>query len=114
MRKRLWKYLLGMSAALWPLATFAVTITNPLGTTDVRAIIARVINGAIAVSGSLALLMFVYGGLVWLASMGRPDWIDKGKKTLTWAVIGIAVVSLAYIVTYTIFAAMLTGKTTIT
>lgn len=116
MLKRLFASSIGSFLGLAPLAALAaVELTNPLGdTTDVREIIARVINGAIAISGSIALLMFVYGGLVWLASMGRPDWIEKGRKTLTWSIIGITVVALAYIITYTIFAALLTGSTEIT
>ncbi len=115
MKKRITSFALVALGGFWPIATFAtVIITNPLGTTDVRIIIARVINGAIAVSGSLALLMFVYGGLVWLTSMGRPEWVEKGRKTIMWAIIGIAIVALAYIITYTIFAAILTGSTNVT
>ena len=115
MKKRIGTFFLSVFGACIPAFTFAaVSLTNPLGTSDVREIVARVINAAIAISGSIALLMFVYGGLVWLASMGKPDWVEKGKKTLTWAIIGITVIALAYIITYTIFAGLLTGSTTVT
>ena len=115
MQKQAYIFFFTLLAYLAPISALAKTVnlTNPLDETDVRVLIARVINGTIAVSGSVALLMFVYGGVVWLASMGRPEWITKGKQTLLWAVIGMAVIALAYIVTYTIFAALLTGSTTI-
>jgi hypothetical protein len=93
-----------------PLLTQAqVTITNPLGVSDPRLIAGRVIKGALSVSGSLALLMFVYGGLIWLLSAGRADWVSKGKQVVLWASIGIVAIASAYTVTNAIFNAILTG-----
>jgi hypothetical protein len=48
--------------------------------------------------GSLALLMFVYGGFVWLTSRGESEKIVEGKKILLNAVIGIVITFSAYVV----------------
>ncbi|MFH1711863.1 MAG: pilin [Patescibacteria group bacterium] len=92
------------------IAAAQVTLTNPLGTTDVRVIIGRVISGVLAISGTIALVMFIYGGLIWMTANGRQENIDKGKRVLTWAILGIVVITSAYVITNTIFQALLTPE----
>ena len=50
---------------------------NPLGNEDedanVNILIGRVINAALGVVGSLALLMFVYGGFTWMLAAGNNE-----------------------------------------
>lgn len=46
----------------------------------------------LALSGSLALLMFIYGGFTWLTAAGSSERVDKGKKILTGAVIGLIII----------------------
>ena len=80
------------------------TLTNPLGkTTDVPTIIGNVIKGVIGIVGSLALLMFVYGGLLWMTSMGNQEKVDQGRKILIWATAGLVVIFSSYVlVSFTI------------
>lgn len=51
--------------------------------------LARII---LAMSGSLALLMFIYGGFKWLTAAGSAERVDEGKKILTGAVIGLIII----------------------
>lgn len=76
--------------------TGASKITNPLGTSSPEVLIGRVIKAALGIVGSIALLMFIYGGFLWLTSMGSEQKITKGKQVITWAVIGLAVIFLSY------------------
>lgn len=75
-------------------------LNNPLtGTdeaTDVNVLIGTVINGIMGVVGSLALLMFVYGGLLWMTSSGNSEQVEKGKKTLIYAALGLIVIFASY------------------
>jgi hypothetical protein len=50
----------------------------------------------LGISGSVILLMFVYGGFLWITSRGDAKRIEKGKDTLTHAVIGFAIIILSY------------------
>src|SRR5689334_6300855 len=43
---------------------------NPLGTTNIRTIINRVIRTALGFVGALFLAMFVYGGALWMTAAG--------------------------------------------
>lgn len=51
----------------------------------------------LGITGSLALLFFVYGGFLFLTSSGKEQQITKGKTILTQAAIGIIIIFGAYI-----------------
>ena len=91
-------------------STTAPVLVNPLGTTDVRFIFARVISGALSIVGSFALLMFVYGGVLWLTSRGETKAIQKGKDTLTWATLGLVIIFSSYVVVNALLTGLLTGS----
>lgn len=104
--------LLGLLILVVPMVAFAqdgVSLTNPLGTTDVRVLIGRIIQAALGVSGSVALLMFIWGGFMWLTSAGNADRIDKGKKILIWSTIGMAVIFSAYTIVNAVILAITQG-----
>lgn len=50
----------------------------------------------LGISGSVALLMFVYGGFNWVFAQGRPEYIQTGKDTMKHAIIGLAIIFGAY------------------
>ncbi|MBU0531216.1 MAG: hypothetical protein ABIG32_02930 [Candidatus Uhrbacteria bacterium] len=84
----------------------AVELTDPLGGADIPTIIGRVIRVALGLSGTLALLMFIYGGFTWMTSGGAKDKIEKGRNTLLWAVIGLAVIFFAYVAVELVITAL--------
>jgi len=71
-------------------------LENPLGVDNINQGIGKVINAALGLTGAIALLMFVWGGVQWLISGGNADMVKKGKATLTWAALGIVVIFTAY------------------
>ncbi|PIT93804.1 hypothetical protein COU00_02430 [Candidatus Falkowbacteria bacterium CG10_big_fil_rev_8_21_14_0_10_43_11] len=77
-----------------------VSLTNPLTNNtsgvDIPTLIGRVINGVLGVVGSLALLMFIYGGLLWMTSAGSDEKVKKGKDILVWATLGLIVIFTSY------------------
>lgn len=82
--------LLALSATGTPAS--AATLYNPLGDRSIPELIGFFIQAALGISGSIALLMVVYGGFLWLTAGGKTDRIEKGKQTLLWSVIGLAVI----------------------
>ena len=73
-------------------------LNNPLGSSieTPQALIGQIINSVLGVVGSLALLMFVYGGITWMTSSGSPEKVKKGRDIIVWSAIGLAVVFSAY------------------
>lgn len=92
-----------------PHVSLAAELTNPLYTTDIRNVIGRIIQAILGVTGAVALLMFVYGGFLWLISGGENEKVKKGKATITWAVLGLAVIIGAYMLVSTIISALEKG-----
>lgn len=72
-------------------------LCNPIeGVDDPRIFIGRLIKGILGLSGSVALLMFVYGGLVYLTAQGESERVQRAKNTLIWATMGLAVIFGSY------------------
>ncbi len=70
----------------------------------------RLVKGFVGVAGAVALFFFIQGGFWWLASGGNDERIKKGKDTLTWAVLGLAVIFGSYFILSFIIS-ILTGNT---
>ena len=103
MQRRTLLTILFCAALLLPLPfaahadTETVYLINPLGITDPRLIIGRIIKGVLSVIGSVTLLMFVYGGVLWITAMGEQKKVDRGKHILVWGTLGIGVVAGSYV-----------------
>ena len=70
---------------------------------DVAKFIGKIIQSILSVIGAFALLLVVFGGLSILTSHGNPEGISKGKKTITWAIVGVGVILGSYaLVSYVI------------
>ncbi len=86
--------------------TNVVEICNPIDATSPQQLIGKVIQAVLGISGSLALLMFVYGGFVWMLSGGNAEKVTKGKNTLVWASIGLVVIFSSYALVKAIFTGL--------
>lgn len=73
-----------------------VSLTNPLGTTNIPEIIGKGVGVVMGLVGTIAFVVFVYGGFNWLTSAGNSEKIQKGMQAMLWAGIGIIVVFSSY------------------
>lgn len=72
-------------------------LVNPLpGITSIADLVGRIIKGILGVVGSLALLMFVYGGVRWIVSAGEPKEITAAQHIIRNATIGLFLIFFAY------------------
>lgn len=65
---------------------------------DVMRMGLNVVDIILGVVGSLALLMFVYGGIMMLISAGNSDKVSKAKGIIIAAVIGLGIVFASYLI----------------
>ncbi len=63
-----------------------------LGTEDFRVTVMKIVRVALGFLGVLAIAIILYGGFVWMTSGGNPEKIDKAKKILVSAVIGLVII----------------------
>lgn len=67
-----------------------------LGTTDIRITIARIIRTFLGLLGIIAVVLILYGGFLWMTAAGNEEQVDKARKVLTQAVIGLAIILSSY------------------
>lgn len=81
--------------------TGQVCIANPLDgkiNSDYtpQKFIGNIIKALLGVIGSIALIMFVYGGFMWMTAAGDKNKVTKGMDTMLWAVLGLTVIFSSY------------------
>lgn len=76
-------------------------LCNPLGSnTSPQVLIGNIINAIMGLVGSIALLMFIFGGLTWMTSGGSAEKVKKGRDILIWSAIGLLVIFSSYAIVY--------------
>lgn len=74
-----------------------VSLPNPLGNdVTIPQLIGRVIKAILSIVGSLALVMFIYGGFTWMLAAGSSEKVKKGKDIIVWAAIGLIIIFSSY------------------
>ena len=66
--------------------------------TDLKGTIANIINIALGFLGIIAVIFILYGGFMWMTAAGNEDQVGKARQMITQAVVGLAVVFAAYII----------------
>lgn len=106
---------LGVAAAAVLLPVHAAlaqaALINPLPSTSIPVIIGIVIQALLGLSGAIALLVFVWSGIMMMVAAGSPDKIKKAKNSIIWATIGLVVIFTAYTLVATLITALSTGVT---
>jgi len=59
---------------------------------DIKELIASIINIALGFLGILAVIIILYAGYLWMTAGGNADQIEKAKKILLGAVIGLVII----------------------
>ena len=82
----------------------AIQIPNPMGKINTpEDLIANAIKTILGITGSISLIMFVWGGFLWLTSGGNSEKVQKGKNVFIWATAGLLVIFSSYAILRTVF-----------
>lgn len=82
-----------------------------LAQTDIRVIVARIIEVFLGLLGTIAIILIIYGGWLWMSAAGDAQKITQAKKTLINAVIGLAIILSAFAITQFIVSSLLRATT---
>jgi hypothetical protein len=83
-----------------------VCLDDPLNGATPEIIIGRGVNAALGLTGTIALLMFIWGGFTWMFAMGAPEKVKKGRDIMVWTAIGLVVIFSAYGLVQFVFKAI--------
>lgn len=85
------------------LPSSTIELENPLKTESIFDLMANVINTALGLMGAAALVVFVYGGTMWLIAAGNQERVKKGSQAMIWAVVGIFIILGSYVILNLVF-----------
>ena len=102
------------AAALAPMIAFGQTdrfgleygTGAGLGTRDVRATIANIINVALGILGIVALIIILIGGFKWMTAGGSDDSVAEAKKSIGQGIVGLIVIFVAFAITKFVFSVL--------
>ena len=67
-----------------------------LGTRDIRAVIAGIINVIMGFLGIIAVIIILIGGFMWMTAGGNEEKVGKAKKMIMSGIIGLVIVIAAF------------------
>ncbi len=65
---------------------------------DLKSDITTIINYGLGFAGLIAVIFLLYGGIMYIISGGEQDRIDTAKNTIIYAIVGLIVIMLAFVV----------------
>lgn len=80
------------------------------GQTGLRGIVLTIVNFFLTFLGLLAVIMVIYGGFLYVGSGGNEESVNKAKKILLYALIGIVVIIVSFALVNTILGAASTDR----
>ncbi len=78
-------------------------VESKQSTQTLELFIGSFIQGLLGLFGALSLLIFVYGGFLWITSAGNMDKVKQGKDTIIWASAAIVVIFSSYAIIEFVF-----------
>lgn len=73
---------------------------------DMVSVVLKISEFILGIVGSLALLAFIVGGLMWMLSGGKAELVERGKQTVIGAVIGLAIVFTSFMIIQLVYASL--------
>lgn len=78
--------------------------------TNIAAFIGNnILQPALGLVGIIFFVLVIYAGFLWMTAGGNSDQVSKAKNILVSVVVGAVIISLAYIITDTVFDALSGG-----
>lgn len=87
-----------------PGAIFAqdAAIKNPIGITTVGMLVKAIVTFLTGLVGALTMLALIWGGIMYITALGNDKRVDKAKDVIKWAIIGLSIVLLSYVILNTV------------
>ena|SRR3990167_3063460 len=95
----------GATSILNPTDNPEAVATATGGQSSLRGLILTIINYFLGFLGLLAVIMVVYGGVTYVSSAGNDEAVGKAKKIIMYALIGIVVILLSFVVVRAVLGA---------
>jgi cytochrome b subunit of formate dehydrogenase len=77
---------------------------------DILQFVVNIGTFVLGISGSIILLMFFYGGMLWITARGKSEVVQQGKDTMVFATVGLIIIMSAYAGVTLLLSVLKTGE----
>lgn len=70
---------------------YALSLVDPGNVDNLGVFIGRIISYILLFAAALVVLFIIWSGLVYITSTGNKDRVERAKKSLTYAVLGLII-----------------------
>lgn len=77
-------------------ANEAIATDQLLTISCIPGIFVGLVTLALVFSGLVAVVLIIFGGIKFITSQGDEKAVDSGKKTITWAIIGLILILMSF------------------
>lgn len=82
------------------------------GASSARELVLTIVNYFLYFLGLIATLMVIYGGVLYVTAAGDTESVDKGKKVIMYALVGIIIILLSFALVNSVLGAGLGNEST--
>jgi len=79
---------------------------NPLRITDARSLISIAVRGVLMFIGSIALILYVWAGFLFMTAAGNAEKSGKAKNIFLWTTLGVVVMLGSYVIVDFVFTSL--------
>ena len=90
--------MIGLLAQSGTTKTIQKAVGDPAKLSDLNKVFENVVNVALAFAGIVLFVMLIIGGFKYITAGGDPKGIEGAKKTLTYAIAGIVLVAVSFLI----------------
>lgn len=72
---------------------------TPVSTVELPIFVGRIIRWVLSIIGVILIAIIIYGGLTYATAAGSEEKTGTAKKILVYAIIGVIIIALAYVLT---------------
>ena len=72
-------------------------VPNPVNENTLGDVLFNVVNALLLFAGAVAVLFLIIGGFRYVVSTGNPDQVDGAKRTILYAVLGLIIIFIAFV-----------------
>ncbi len=90
-----------------PISVASTPVFDPLKGIGLIGLLNRLITGFLSIVGALALLVFVYAGVMYMASGSSEARLKNARDTMKYGAIGLAIIIFAYTITRVYFRVLI-------
>lgn len=83
-----------------------VVLENPITPENPPELFMGILNYVLGFLGVLAVAMIVYGGFIYMTSAGNEERVKSGRAILTYAIVGLLIVILSWVIVRAIITAL--------